>query len=669
MDAAVETILAGAEPETLDTSWRSRPRSSRSPPTSSRAASGATACPSRASGSKRRQRKRAAGLGPIAERWRFPANNLDEDAEALAAAVHQLLADDTVRVRDVVTQQVRRAEPRDVAILCRYRAGSARVAAALQSIGIRSVVPSAGLLATAEGQSLLAGLRLWADPGDSLAAAALARLTELPGEGDDWLSRALTDGRSFVTLPRARRVLAAREALRSAGPLQAFDAIVEALGLAALCADWGETRARLANLDALRGHAAVFGDLAAAEGAGATPAGLVAHLEELAQEDLDSQATLTTEDAVTISTWHAAKGLEWPIVVLYQIDKDQEPTVFGVAVERESEPFDARRPLAGRWLRIWPEIFTQRRSTTTLHERLGRHTVALEKRRRRDQEELRLLYVGWTRARDRVILAARGGVDPTRPSGLLDGILRHLSDENGLLLDDPKSGQATWAGQAGRSRPTHRHAARAPRRAKRSRGRSTPPRAHASTHRRGSSPRRSSPQARSRRSKSSAAALKPVAPGRKAASATPSIASSPRMILRSTLPSASRWPPESSSAGALPRTSRPPSSSNPHTACARGPSGASRERAGERSGRSRIGIRREPCCAARRTWCSKRTKRLVVIDHKTFQSTRDQALELARGFAGQVGSYAAALAEATGKSVLGCFIHLPVVGVIAEVRP
>jgi len=59
---------------------------------------------------------------------------------------------------------------------------------------------------------------------------------------------------------------------------------------------------------------------------------------------------------------------------------------------------------------------------------------------------------------------------------------------------------------------------------------------------------------------------------------------------------------------------------------------------------------------------------IVVIDHKTFPGTRAKGVEKARGFAGQLAAYADAVSIATGKPVQGCWIHLPVVGVVVRVE-
>jgi len=445
MQAAIESLLGGEPPETLEQSWRSRAELVHLTSELFARAFGRHGLPE---GRVRLQpaphlASEPEGLGPIVERWRLHAKNQQQDPAALAAAVQQLLADTTVRVRDPRSGNawsLRPARPSDIAILCRRNSMARDVAAALGDAGLRAVVPRSRLLATPEGQIALAGLRLWADAKDRLAAATIARLAELPADGAQWLETALTSpkAQAFLEMPRAQRLLSKRLELLTAKPKDALEAILESLDVRGLCADWGDTARRLANLDALRSHAAVFTEAMSADGAGASVAALVTHLESLQDAGVDSQATVSTEDAVVVSTWHAAKGLEWPIVVLFELDADKDPSIFGVSVGRDDQPFDTQHPLEGRWIRLWPTIFQGSRKRTEFHDRLAGHAIAQSIQERRDREELRLLYVGWTRARDRVILAGR----PTR---LLEGILRHLDDGTGCLIDDQEDGCSVWA--------------------------------------------------------------------------------------------------------------------------------------------------------------------------------------------------------------------------------
>ena len=60
--------------------------------------------------------------------------------------------------------------------------------------------------------------------------------------------------------------------------------------------------------------------------------------------------------------------------------------------------------------------------------------------------------------------------------------------------------------------------------------------------------------------------------------------------------------------------------------------------------------------------------RFVLIDHKTFPGGAEQARAEAAGYGGQLGIYSEALSAATGKKLERAFIHLPVSGMVVEVK-
>jgi ATP-dependent exoDNAse (exonuclease V) beta subunit len=58
----------------------------------------------------------------------------------------------------------------------------------------------------------------------------------------------------------------------------------------------------------------------------------------------------------------------------------------------------------------------------------------------------------------------------------------------------------------------------------------------------------------------------------------------------------------------------------------------------------------------------------VVIDHKSFSGRREECAEKASGYAPQLFAYADAIEAATGKKVFGCYIHMPLMGMVLEVK-
>jgi ATP-dependent helicase/nuclease subunit A len=182
------------------------------------------------------------------------------------------------------------------------------------------------------------------------------------------------------------------------------------------------------------------------EGDAASVAGLVAHLDGLAADDKDEQAALSRENAVFVGTLHSAKGLEWPVTVLHALDSTWKPNAFGVHVANDREGFDFEDPLGGRWIRYWPDPYAPENrppkweGKTEMHDGVRSGTEHGEAERRESREMLRLLYVGWTRARDRLVLAGRSGK-------VIGSTLGLLKDRDGTPLVGEPEAECVWAGR------------------------------------------------------------------------------------------------------------------------------------------------------------------------------------------------------------------------------
>jgi ATP-dependent exoDNAse (exonuclease V) beta subunit len=281
-------------------------------------------------------------------------------------------------------------------------------------------------------------MRLLIDPADSLARAEVARLLDCPDDHNGWLQKALsTKYAKGFELPIFDEIERVGGSMQTAGVLQVLDLAMQIADVRTHCCSWGKTEERLANLDSLRSLCAQYIERCNASNRGMSPAGLLAHLDGLGA---DTKAVVQDEDTVQILTWHRAKGLEWPVTVLFQLDKVYNPQPLGVSVVSDSE-FTLDDPLANRWLRFWPNPYGNFKKGAPFHDRLLDDKATLIHREKEQRQELRLLYVGWTRARDILVLAGR-------PGFLQKGILRLLVDADDTpLLEDPKDGVAVWAGK------------------------------------------------------------------------------------------------------------------------------------------------------------------------------------------------------------------------------
>jgi ATP-dependent exoDNAse (exonuclease V) beta subunit len=467
MTAAADAALGGRAPDILGKSWRSRPDLVElGSELFARALAPHGFPPEQVRIQPAKPDLPALARQPSLECWRWANEKAERngvkvnasEAHALAAGVAELLAKPPM-VRERASGDVEPVRPatfRDVAILARSNGRCQQIAAALRERGVPAKVSLAGVTLTPEGVLARAALALLADPRDGVAALEVAWLSGAPSEDPDaWLSRRLLEVSAWRTAvdsaakkgerpppaPLAfeddARVSGLRKAVSEAerlSPAQALDLALRKAGIAELVRSWPEPAQRLANLEALRAEATAYEHLCDAQRSAATMLGLVAHLGSLgAEDDAGKQAAPSSEDAVTVLTWHKAKGLEWPIVVLSHLDFDRARDVFDVAVEA-AEGFRFEKPLDGRWVRFWPWPYGGMSTGLALLDRAAQLPEAERAIASDRRERLRLLYVGFTRPRDLLVLVARC----SDKNGPATASLQLLTDEDGAqLLEAP----------------------------------------------------------------------------------------------------------------------------------------------------------------------------------------------------------------------------------------
>ena len=343
------------------------------------------------------------------ERWHLEKDsgraNQTKDAAAVAKGVRQLIDEST--------------RPSEIAILVRSRIGGwpDALAEQLDELAVPSALAVPGLLSTREGALTLAGLRLVADRRDSLAAATVVHLLSDPtADTPAWLEqriRVLAAAQSKRPIPwEADPVLAALSHIdrRTTTPASATAAVIAALRLGERVAEFGNPAARAVNLDGLIALAESYESQAGVDGLAATIAGLVAHLEALHGNETDVCPAPAGMDAVTISTVHGSKGLQWPVVILTQLDKAPRPRFLGPSVSGGDVSDGA--PLRHRRLHFWPWPFGKDEwgklnRSAGLEDDMAQTPEGLQARADAEAESLRLLYVAMTRAADKLVLAHR----------------------------------------------------------------------------------------------------------------------------------------------------------------------------------------------------------------------------------------------------------------------
>jgi ATP-dependent exoDNAse (exonuclease V) beta subunit len=356
---------------------------------------------------KPRKKSEPAGI----ERWLLSSKNKAQDSAAFTVGIAQLIEEGWNR--------------RDIAVLVRTNADGERFASALAGIGIPSVMELPGLLSTRECALVLAGLRVVADRYDSLAAVTILHLLAEPNnetpawlgerlravnelESEDEFKNQLSSGKPWPQ----NATLSALESIddRMLPPSAVVESVIEVLELGHLIRKWGEVPRRGSHLDNLLALAEQYETECREVGAGATLTGLITHFESKEQSGEDYILPPEGIDAVRVLTYHKSKGLEWPVVVLTGLEfaRDPnlwEPIAYGGAPE-------SGKPLDGRKLRFWSWPFGRSffgsltkgsgLAADALATPEGQEMLCLD-----EEESQRLLYVGFTRAKRKLVLVHR----------------------------------------------------------------------------------------------------------------------------------------------------------------------------------------------------------------------------------------------------------------------
>jgi ATP-dependent exoDNAse (exonuclease V) beta subunit len=337
--------------------------------------------------------------------WIASSKKLDDRALEVAAGVQSALrsAEEWIVAKDGAVHSLKSG---DITVLCRSSDRVSKIANALSTLGIKVAVERAGLMQTPEAELVYAALRWTADPTDRLALAEVLRLLGGAEDPGLWLRAVLADDQGQAleeAVPFAGELKALRERQLSLTPSDVIDAVTGTSGVRAYIDRLGNSAIRLDNLETLRGLARTYESECANLALPATLGGLVLWLAS----QTPPQPRSLDPDAVKVMTYHGAKGLEWPMVILTDLEESLKDRPFGIAAEISSK-IDWSDPLANRWIRYWPWPYGAQKTNVGLDAIAGASDIGLQTTQKTRDEEIRLLYVGMTRARDHLVL-----VNPT----------------------------------------------------------------------------------------------------------------------------------------------------------------------------------------------------------------------------------------------------------------
>ena len=348
------------------------------------------------------------GNPPAIYHWDLEAR-VPEGKTRKAANREMLLDATAAKVRDILegkhhikmvvdkdSKELRNIRPSDIAILFLKDGESAYIsqqAGWLRSYGIPVDCPESYNAGRAEVALVKCLLTYMVDSDADLLKAEIARLMydksleELIVEGFDYeIFKVLDDIRSgYQTSSVSNLVLR----------------IIHGLNLQKHCGRWGDAELRTRVLDAIVQLAREY------EGsADATVEGFISSFPDEIEVQGDP-------DGVKIMTYHASKGLEWPVVILDTTSREDSKAALkhfccGVTVTRESKPTPDNL-YSDFTLRYCPDF------RPTLNSNIDSGVLANVQADFADyweevvSDSRRLLYVGMTRARDYLVTLSMGG--------------------------------------------------------------------------------------------------------------------------------------------------------------------------------------------------------------------------------------------------------------------
>lgn len=307
---------------------------------------------------------------------------------------------------------------KDVAVLAMANSKLDSLAKELRALGVPVCRDNDNIKDTRTGRLVKALLTLMTTPGNLLAKAEIAYLTAdgynltkiIEDRLDNVNARELQNKDYLKDVPVISRLESLRNDVKSQSVSALLETLIIELDLYSLVQQWENAPAEETNLQ-------VFIDLARKyEGAAtklALPATVAGFIDYFCNQP---QKGAADDSGVRLYTYHKSKGLEWKVVIMLSLDENVEDydriarqCMLGCHHHRTERPTaeSINPPMTVSLVR---NVYATGNATfpSIIKSRLQQHADWAAVCDKEKNERARLLYVGMTRARNVLVLAARG---------------------------------------------------------------------------------------------------------------------------------------------------------------------------------------------------------------------------------------------------------------------
>lgn len=320
--------------------------------------------------------------------WEEPASKKGTvSPNSLANKVKEVIDNSDFSFYPKGSKEARRLKPGDICLLTRGNKEVISLAAELSSFGLKVNAPMQGLINTPEVFSIIAALKCIQNPKDKLSKIELLTVANSFGnveqsvidvengnEDDIEIFKVLSDVNSIT------------KGLSVSGKI---DTILSTTSFLERIVGLNNEFQALANIKELQQNSRKYESYCENNGFVASVYGFEMYLNQLDA----SQGYSVHEECVNIMTYHKAKGLEFPMVIVTDLQKAIRPS-FGVTTTG-LEDFDASSPLKDRKLEF------------LLDDDFLKDAIKEELLNKQVRENKRLMYVGITRSRDFLVIPYR----------------------------------------------------------------------------------------------------------------------------------------------------------------------------------------------------------------------------------------------------------------------